>query len=203
MLAAADAEATAFVNLRYDRAAGIEAVAAGATGDFRRTTCGPRVTWSATMQRQRSTLTGHVVSSGVVDVGPDRATVIVGDQRDRLEPAHRRGQEVPRHFRLRLTLRPRGRPLADLRHRVRRGRGMTGRTTGVLGRCALVLAAVVAGEAWYLWGVSEPTPSAARPVVIGDIERPQRGGDGGAGRRRDLHRRRGRTTTRTSTVRPR
>ena len=36
VLAAANAEATAFVNLRYDRAAeGIDAVAAGATGDFR------------------------------------------------------------------------------------------------------------------------------------------------------------------------
>jgi Mce-associated membrane protein len=47
---------------------------------------------------------------------------------------------------------------------------MSARTTGVLAVCALVLASVVAGEAWYLWGVSEPTPSASRPVVIGDIE---------------------------------
>ncbi len=46
---------------------------------------------------------------------------------------------------------------------------MTSRTTGLLGACALVLATVVAGEAWYLWGVSGPTPSAARPVVTGDI----------------------------------
>jgi Mce-associated membrane protein len=43
------------------------------------------------------------------------------------------------------------------------------RTTGVLGACALLLATVVAGEAWYLWGVSDPTPTAARPVVTGDI----------------------------------
>ena len=36
MLAAADREVTAFVNLRYDRAAeSVDAVAAGATGDFR------------------------------------------------------------------------------------------------------------------------------------------------------------------------
>ena len=47
---------------------------------------------------------------------------------------------------------------------------MTGRTTVVLGCCALLLAAVLAGEAWYLWGVSDPTPSASRPVTIGDIE---------------------------------
>jgi Mce-associated membrane protein len=40
----------------------------------------------------------------------------------------------------------------------------------LLGSCALVLAAVVGGEAWYLWGTSTPTPSAARPVVVGDID---------------------------------
>jgi Mce-associated membrane protein len=47
---------------------------------------------------------------------------------------------------------------------------MTRRTTVVLVSLALVLAALVAAEAWYLWGTSDPTPSAARPVVIGDIE---------------------------------
>ena len=47
---------------------------------------------------------------------------------------------------------------------------MTSRTTAVLAACSLVLATAVAGEAWYLWGGSEPTPSAARPVVISDIE---------------------------------
>jgi len=35
---------------------------------------------------------------------------------------------------------------------------------------ALVLATLVAGEAWYLWGVSDPTPTAQRPVVIGDVD---------------------------------
>ena len=43
------------------------------------------------------------------------------------------------------------------------------RTTGLLAVCSLVLAGVVVGEAWYVWGVSDPAPSAARPVVIGDI----------------------------------
>ncbi|MBO0844795.1 MAG: hypothetical protein J2P22_05200 [Nocardioides sp.] len=47
---------------------------------------------------------------------------------------------------------------------------MTRRTTGWLGVVALALAAVVAGEAWYLWGMSGPTPTAQRPVVIGDID---------------------------------
>jgi Mce-associated membrane protein len=47
---------------------------------------------------------------------------------------------------------------------------VTRRTTVVLGSCSLVLAAGVAGEAWYLWGTSAPTPTATRPVVVGDID---------------------------------
>ena len=46
---------------------------------------------------------------------------------------------------------------------------MSGRTTGVLGAVALGLTAVVAAEAWYVWGASDPTVSAARPVVTGDV----------------------------------
>jgi hypothetical protein len=47
---------------------------------------------------------------------------------------------------------------------------VTRRTTRVLAVVSLVLTAVIAAEAWYLWGVSEPTPTAARPVVTGDID---------------------------------
>jgi Mce-associated membrane protein len=47
---------------------------------------------------------------------------------------------------------------------------VTSRTTTVLTVCALLLATAVSGEAWYLWGVSAPTPSAQRPVVVGDID---------------------------------
>jgi Mce-associated membrane protein len=39
----------------------------------------------------------------------------------------------------------------------------------MLAVAALVIAAVMAGEAWYLWGTSDPTPTAQRPVVIGDV----------------------------------
>lgn len=46
---------------------------------------------------------------------------------------------------------------------------MTRRTTVLLGVGALLLAATIAGEAWYLWGTSDPTPTAGRPVVVGDI----------------------------------
>jgi len=104
VLAAANAEATAFVNLRYGRAAqGIRAVAEGATGDFRSHYVRSARRLAATMQRQRSTLTGHVVSSGVVAVLPDRATVIVATS-GTVSNRRTGGQEVPRHFRLRLTL---------------------------------------------------------------------------------------------------
>src|SRR5262249_11667670 len=58
----------------------------------------------------------------------------------------------------------------DLGHRVRGGLAMTRRTTVALSASALVLGVVVAAEAWYLWGTSEPTPSAQRPVVISDID---------------------------------
>ncbi len=104
VLAAAKAEATAFVNLRYDdAAAGIRAVAAGATGDFRAHYVRSARHLVATMQRQRSSLTGHVVSSGVVDVVPDRATVIVATS-GTVSNRRTGGHEVPRHFRLRVTL---------------------------------------------------------------------------------------------------
>lgn len=47
---------------------------------------------------------------------------------------------------------------------------MRRRTAGLLAVAALVLATLVAAEAWYLWGVSDPTPTAQRPVVIGDVD---------------------------------
>ncbi len=47
---------------------------------------------------------------------------------------------------------------------------MRRRATGLLAVAALVLAALMAGEAWYLWGISDPTPTAQRPVVIGDVD---------------------------------
>lgn len=46
---------------------------------------------------------------------------------------------------------------------------MRRRTTDLLAVAVLVLAAVLAGEAWYLWGTSDPTSTSGRPVVIGDV----------------------------------
>jgi Mce-associated membrane protein len=40
----------------------------------------------------------------------------------------------------------------------------------LLGVAALALAALLAGEAWYLWGTSDPAPTSQRPVVIGDVD---------------------------------
>jgi Mce-associated membrane protein len=44
------------------------------------------------------------------------------------------------------------------------------RLTVALTACGLVLATAIGGEAWYLWGTASPTPSAERPVLIGDID---------------------------------
>jgi Mce-associated membrane protein len=47
---------------------------------------------------------------------------------------------------------------------------MNRRTTVLLGSVALALAVAVGAEASYLWGAGAPTPSAERPVVVGDID---------------------------------
>jgi Mce-associated membrane protein len=47
---------------------------------------------------------------------------------------------------------------------------MPPRITGCLGATALLLTAGVTAEAWYVWGTSSPTPSAQRPIVVGDID---------------------------------
>ena len=78
VLAAADTEVTAFVNMRYDRAAeSVDAVASGATGDFRDHYVRSARKAIHVLERNRSLMTGRVVWSGVTDVSPDRATVIV------------------------------------------------------------------------------------------------------------------------------
>ena len=105
MLAAADAEATAFVNLRYDRARStIDAVAAGATGAFRdhyvRSASGSSRVLAAPPVDDD---TGKVVWSGVADVAPDRATVIVATTGPSPTRAPTAGAG-PRDFRLRVDL---------------------------------------------------------------------------------------------------
>jgi Mce-associated membrane protein len=78
VLAAADAEVTAFVNMRYDRASeSVDAVAAGATGEFRDHYVRSAAQVIRVLERHRSLMTGRVVWSGVTAVSPERATVIV------------------------------------------------------------------------------------------------------------------------------
>lgn len=104
VLAAADAEATAFVNLRYDHArATVAAVADGATGDFRRhyDTSSGRVV--RLLRRHHAVMHGQLVWSGVVEVGPARATVIVATT-GTVSNRSSHGHEVSRSFRLRLSL---------------------------------------------------------------------------------------------------
>jgi Mce-associated membrane protein len=104
VLAAADAEVTAFVNLRYDQASrSIDAVAAGATGDFRAHYVRSARHVVEVLRRHRSTMTGQVVWSGVVAVAPDRATVIAATT-GTVSNTSTHGEQVPRHFRLRISL---------------------------------------------------------------------------------------------------
>jgi Mce-associated membrane protein len=104
VLAAADAEVTAFVNLRYDRAAeSVDAVAAGATGDFRDHYARSARKVIRVLQRNRSLMTGRVVWSGVAEVSPERATVIVATT-GTVSNTRTDGAERPRDFRFRVSL---------------------------------------------------------------------------------------------------
>jgi len=103
VLTAADREVTAFVNLRYDDPATLEAVAAGATGAFRTRYLRSSPQVARVLQRQRSVSTGHVVWSGVSAVSSQRATVVavttgtVSNDRSRETPQQR-------DFRFQVTL---------------------------------------------------------------------------------------------------
>lgn len=104
VLTAADREATAFVNLRYDRAAeSVGAVAAGATGDFRDHYDHRAATVVHVLRSHRSSMSGHVVWSGVVAVSPDRATVLAATT-GTVSNTSTHGRPEPRQFRLRISL---------------------------------------------------------------------------------------------------
>jgi Mce-associated membrane protein len=108
VLAAANAEATAFVNLRYDRAEQtVGAVAAGATGSFRDHYATASRQVIRVLRRHRSSMNGHVVWSGVVEIDATSATVIVATS-GTVSNRRTGGSPVDRHFRLRLSLVARG-----------------------------------------------------------------------------------------------
>jgi Mce-associated membrane protein len=104
VLAAAEAEVTAFVNLRYDRAAAsVRRVAAGATGDFRRHYVRSADQVIRVLRHNRSVMTGHVVWSGVSDIGPSRATVIAATS-GTVSNVRTNGTKRTREFRFRVAL---------------------------------------------------------------------------------------------------
>jgi Mce-associated membrane protein len=104
VLAAADDEVTAFVNLRYDRAEqSVAAVADGATGDFREHYVTSAAQVARLLRAHRSTMTGHVVASGVVDLSPDQATVIAATT-GTVANNRTNGRPEPRQFRFRVSL---------------------------------------------------------------------------------------------------
>lgn len=104
VLAAADSEVTAFVNMHYERASkSVDAVAAGATGDFRDHYVRSAAKVIRVLERNRSTMTGHVVWSGVTAISPTRATVIAATS-GTVSNTRTGGAHEARDFRFRMTL---------------------------------------------------------------------------------------------------
>lgn len=104
VLAAANAEATALVNLRYDRAEQtVAAVAAGATGTFRSRYATASGHVIRVLRSHRSSMEGHVVWAGVVQADATRATVIAATS-GTVSNRRTRGTPVDRQYRLRLAL---------------------------------------------------------------------------------------------------
>ncbi|MBO0844796.1 MAG: hypothetical protein J2P22_05205 [Nocardioides sp.] len=103
VLAAAGREVTAFVNLRYDSPESLDAVAAGATGDFRARYLRSSPHVARVLAQHRSVSTGRVVWSGVSAVSPDRATVIAATT-GTVSNDRTGGKQQPRNFRFRVTL---------------------------------------------------------------------------------------------------
>ena len=104
VLAAADTEVTAFVNMRYDRASeSVDAVAKGATGDFRDHYVRSAARVIRVLERNLSLMTGRVVWSGVSDVSGDRATVSVATT-GTVSNTRTHGSDEARRFRFRVAL---------------------------------------------------------------------------------------------------
>ncbi len=104
ILASASKEADAFVNIRYDDAqASIDAVMAGATGDFRDQYAKSTDGVIKVLQDNKSVMTGEVLWTGVVAQDPDSATVIVATS-GTVQNTQTENKPVARYFRLQLQL---------------------------------------------------------------------------------------------------
>jgi Mce-associated membrane protein len=100
----ASKEATAFVNVRYDDAqASIDAVMAGATGDFRDQYAKSTDGVIQVLKDNKSVMSGKVLWTGVVAQDPDSATVIVATG-GTVQNKSTGDKPVARYFRLQLQL---------------------------------------------------------------------------------------------------
>ena len=104
VLAAARTEVTAFINIDYRNAQdSIDAVAAGATGDFRKQYDTSTDSVVKVLQREQSVMDGKVLWAGVVDVDADSATVLAATT-GTVANRSTDNQKVARLFRLKLDL---------------------------------------------------------------------------------------------------
>jgi Mce-associated membrane protein len=104
VLAAARTEAEAFINIRYDDAqASIDAVAAGATGDFKEQYTKRTDAVLDVLEQNRSVMGGEVLWAGVVDVDQDSATVLAATS-GTVANKTTNNEPVARYFRLQLDL---------------------------------------------------------------------------------------------------
>lgn len=104
VLAAAKAEAEAFINIRYDDAQGsIDKVAQGATGQFRKQYDTSTKGVIQVLRQNKSVMDGRVVWAGVVDADQDSATVIAATS-GTVANVQTGNKPVARNFRLKLDL---------------------------------------------------------------------------------------------------
>lgn len=104
VLAAATAEADAFINIRYDDAqTSIDKVAAGATGKFREQYATSTKGVIQVLTQAKSVMDGHVLWAGVVDVDHDSATVIAATA-GTVANVQSGNKPVSRNFRLQINL---------------------------------------------------------------------------------------------------
>jgi Mce-associated membrane protein len=97
-------EATAFVNIRYDDAeASIEAVMAGATGEFREQYAKSTEDVIKILEENKSVMEGEVLWTGVVAIDPDSATVVVATT-GTVANIQTENKPVARNFRLQMEL---------------------------------------------------------------------------------------------------
>jgi Mce-associated membrane protein len=104
VLAAARKEVTAFVNIDYrDAQRSIDAVAAGATGDFAKQYDSSAKAVTQLLTRAKSVMDGEVVWAGVVDADRDSASVIVATT-GTVANMSTKNKPVARQFRLKVDL---------------------------------------------------------------------------------------------------